>query len=62
LCFALQGQADKLIGAFVVNRFWKQENAQDCADGGETCLEPEDVAPGAVGHYYAAYYWTCRHS
>ena len=55
---ALERETDEFVGAFVVDCFGEEEEAEDCADGGEAGLEPEDFAPAGVGYYYAAYHWT----
>jgi len=39
----------------VVDCFGEEDEAEEGGDGGEAGLEPEDVAPGAVGYDDAAY-------
>ena len=44
----------------MVDCFGQQDEAEEACDGGEAGLEPEDVAPGAVGDDDAADDGTCR--
>jgi len=48
------GEADEFVGAFLVDGFGLQEEAEEGCGAGEGGLQPEDVAPGTECYDYAA--------
>jgi len=54
VCALSSGEAFEFIGAFLVDRFGLQEEAEEGCGAGEGGLQPEDIAPGTECYYYAA--------